>query len=137
MKLMVCTDGTTPSYKAVEVAAQYADITGSQLTIMTVIESDVSREEPVYDEYGKKQSQANAILKGASKIASEFAPKLEFTTRIAVGPVSSEIVRIAEDEGFNAIFVGATGSNRIKRMLLGGVTDDVIHYAHCPVTVVR
>lgn len=137
MKLMVCTDGTKPSYKAVEVAAQYADITGSQLTIMTVVESDVSREEPAYDEYGKKQSQANAILKGASEIASEFAPKLEFTTRIAVGPVSSEIVRIAEDEGFNAIFVGATGSNRIKRMLLGGVTDDIMHYAHCPVTVVR
>lgn len=137
MKIMVCTDGTMPSYKAVEVAAQYADITGSELTIMTVIESDVSREEPLYDDYGKKQGQANAIIKGASGIASEFAPNLEFTTRIAVGPVSSEIVRIAEDEGFNTIFIGATGSNRIKRMLLGGVTDDVIHYAHCPVTVVR
>ena len=137
MKIMVCTDGTMPSYKAVEVAAQYADITGSHLTIMTVIESDVSREEPAYDEYGKKQGQANGIIKGASEVASEFAPGLEVTTRIAVGPVSSEIVRIAEDEGFNAIFMGATGSNRIKRMLLGGVTDDVIHYAHCPVTVVR
>jgi len=137
MKLMVCTDGTKPSDRALEVAAQYADITGSQLTIMTVIESDVSREESAYDEYGKKQGQANAIIKGALEIASEFAPGLEVTTRIAVGPVSSEIVRIAEDERFNAIFVGATGSNRIKRMLLGGVTDDIIHYAHCPVTVVR
>jgi len=137
MKLMVCTDGAKPSGKAVEVAAQYADITGSQLTVMTVIESDVSREEPAYDEYGKKQDQANAIIKAACEIASEFAPELDVTTRIAVGPVSSEIVRIAEDESFNAIFVGATGSGRIKRMLLGGVTDDIIHYAHCPVTVVR
>ena len=48
-----------------------------------------------------------------------------------------ERFKLDPDEGFNAIFVGATGSNRIKRMLLGGVTDDIIHYAHCPVTVVR
>ncbi len=114
---MACTDGTKPSDKAVEVAAQYADITGSQLTVMTVIESDVSREEPAYDEYGAKQNQGNAIIKGASEIVSKFAPELEVTNRIAVGPVSSEIVRIAEDEGFNAMFVGATGSGRIKRML--------------------
>jgi nucleotide-binding universal stress UspA family protein len=137
MKLMVCTDGTKPSDRALEVAAQYADITGSQLTVINVIESDVSREESAYDEYGKKQDQAKSIIKGASDVVSKFAPGLELTTRIAVGPVSSEIVRIAEDEGFNAIFMGATGSNRIKRMLLGGVTDDVMHYAHCPVTVVR
>ena len=50
MKLMVCTDGTKPSDRALEVAAQYADITGSQLTVINVIESDVSREEPAYDE---------------------------------------------------------------------------------------
>ena len=137
MKLMVCTDGTKPSYKAVEVAAQYSDITGSQLTVITVIESDVSREEPAYDEYGKKQDQANAILKNACEIAAKFAPELNVTTRIAVGPVSSEIVRIAEDEKFNSIFVGATGASRIKMMLLGSVTDDIIHYAHCPVTIVR
>ena len=137
MKIMVCTDGMKPSEKAIEVAAQYADITDSTLTIITVIENDVSREEPAYDEYGKKQDQANAIMKDAFEIAVKFAPDLNVTKRIAVGPISSEIVRIAEDEKFNAIFVGATGSGRIKKMLLGSVTDDVIHYAHCPVTVVR
>ena len=137
MKIMVCTDGMKPSEKAVEVAAQYADMTSSNLTIITVIESDVSREEPAYDEYGKKQDQANAMIKNSCEVAAKFAPGLEVETRIAVGPVSSEIVRIAEDEKFNAIFVGATGSGRIKKMLLGSVTDDVIHYAHCPVTVVR
>ena len=137
MKILVCTDGTKPANKAVEVAAQFAQISESELTVMNVIESDVSRDKPAFDEYGNNQKMAQTIIDEAIEIASRFAPEAKVSTRIAVGPISAEIVRIAEEEGFVSIFVGATGSGRIKKMLLGSVTDDVIHYAHCPVTVVR
>ena len=137
MKILVCTDGMKHADKAVEVAAQYAQISGSELTIMNVIESDVSHEKPAFDEYGDKQTMAHSIIDKANEIASRFALEVKVSTKIAAGPVSAEIVRIAEDEGFMAVFVGATGSGRIKKMLLGSVSDDVIQYAHCPVTVVR
>ena len=137
MKIMACVDGAKPSEKAVEIGAQFADITRSEFTLMHVIESDVSRSEPLYDEYGKKQEQAKSILSKAREIAHKYAPNLSVYTRIASGPVSAEIVRIAEDERFDSIFIGATGSSKIKRMLVGSVADEIILYAHCPVTIVR
>jgi nucleotide-binding universal stress UspA family protein len=58
-------------------------------------------------------------------------------TKIAVGPVAAEIVRIAEEEGVTSIFMGSRGNRGLKRMLLGSVADDVIRHAHCPVTIIR
>ncbi len=137
MKIMVCADGAKSSEKAIDVAAQYAKISSSSLMILHVIESEVRRNASEYDSYGEKQKQAQAIIDDALEIAAGVASGLAVSTRIAAGPISAEIVRIAEAEGFGAIFVGSGGSSKIKKMLLGSVTDDVIHYAHCPVTVVR
>lgn len=137
MKLVVCTDGSKTANKAVEVAAKYANISGSELMVLTVVEDDVSREQIVHDKYGVKQREANSIIDGAREIIGQVASEISIINRVAVGPVSEEIIRIAEEEGAQSIFVGATGSNRIQRMLLGSVTDDIIHYSHCPVTVVR
>jgi nucleotide-binding universal stress UspA family protein len=137
MKIMACTDGSETANKALNIAAQLAKVRGSELTILHVIDSDVSREEPIYDEYGGKQRKAKSILKDAEEIVSQVGGDIKVNSRIAVGPVSAEIVRIAEDEGFGALIIGSTGASRIKRMLLGSVADDVVHYAHCPVTVVR
>ena len=58
-------------------------------------------------------------------------------TKIAIGPVAAEIIRIAEEGRYNSIWVGSRGYGGIKRMLLGSVADDVIRHAHCSVVVVR
>jgi nucleotide-binding universal stress UspA family protein len=137
MKIMACLDGSEKSKKAVDIAAQLAKIRNSELVLLHVIESDESREKPVFDNYGKKQREAKNLLKEGEDIVSGVGSDIRQTSRIAVGPVSAEIVRIAEDEGVGALLIGVTGASKIKRMLLGSVADDVIHYAHCPVTVVR
>ena len=137
MKIMVCVDGSERAKKAVGIAAQLAGVRGSELTILNVIDSDESRKEPIYDEYGEKYRKAKLILKEVEEIVRQVGDDIEVNSRIAVGPVSAEIVRMAEDERVQALFIGSTGAGKIKRMLLGSVADDVIHYAHCPVTVIR
>jgi nucleotide-binding universal stress UspA family protein len=114
---------------------------------MHVIEADISRKEPIdelmqqsklaYDQYGEKYRKAKSILQDAEKVVAEIGKKIQVNLRIALGPVSAEIVRIAEEEKIGALFIGSTGSGKFKRMLMGSAADDVIHYAHCPVTVVR
>jgi nucleotide-binding universal stress UspA family protein len=137
MKYMVCTDGEKSAAKAIEVAAQFAKISNSDLLILHVIASEVSRATPDYDSYGTQTQKAQTIINKALEITTQFAPEITVSTRIAVGPVSAEIVRIAEEEGIAGIFIGTIGSSKLKKLLLGNVTDDVIHYAHCPVTLVR
>lgn len=137
MKILVCTDGSEVAHKAVEYAADFAKNYHAALTVIYVIDHETSMKKPVYDKYGDKTHKAKAILKEASKTIEKAGGDVEVTERIAVGPVSREIVRIAKTEGFDNIVVGTRGLGGLVRMLLGSVAEDVILYAHCPVVIVR
>jgi nucleotide-binding universal stress UspA family protein len=137
MKTLVCTDGSEVAKRAVQYAADFAKNYHADLTVMYVIEHETSMKKPVYDKYGNKTVKAKEALKEARKSIAESAAEVAVTERIAVGPVSREIVRIAKAEGFENIIVGTRGLGGLKRMLLGSVAEDVLNYAHCPVVVVR
>ena len=36
-----------------------------------------------------------------------------------------------------AVIIGSTGQTQLATCVLGSVAQNVVHYAHCPVTVVR
>ncbi|MGW8320392.1 MAG: universal stress protein [Thermodesulfobacteriota bacterium] len=137
MKILVCTDGSEIAKRAVEYAADFAKNYQADLTVMYVIDHETSMKKPVYDKYGDKTHKAKELLEDAKKTIAEKGAEIEVTERIAVGPVSREIVRIAKAEEFDSIVIGTRGLGGLIRMLLGSVAEDVILYAHCPVVVVR
>ena len=49
----------------------------------------------------------------------------------------SAIVKCAEEVGANLIVMGTRGLGKIRRTLMGSVSDYVVHHAHCPVLVCR
>ena len=53
------------------------------------------------------------------------------------GNAAAEILHIADEVNVNSIIIGSNGVKSVKEFILGGVYDKVIHYAKCPVTVVR
>ncbi len=137
MKILVCTDGSEVAQKAIEYAADFANNFQAALTVMYVIDHETSMKKPVYDKYGEKTHKAKEILREAKERVKELDEDVEVTERIAVGPVSKEIVRIAKTEEFDSIVIGTRGLGGLRRMLLGSTAEDVILYAHCPVVVVR
>jgi nucleotide-binding universal stress UspA family protein len=138
MKVMVCTDGSECGDKAVQFAARLASNYRVDLTLLHVIEeTTIHAELPDNVGFEPKKEEAKVILSRAKKLADEISNEVTCHEQIACGPVSSEIVRIAEVEGFDGIIVGTRGLRGLKRMLLGSVAVDVIQHAHCPVTVVR
>jgi hypothetical protein len=58
-------------------------------------------------------------------------------TRILLATDSSEEAELAEEIGAGLIAMGSRGLGRIRRALMGSVSDNVIRHAHCPVLVVR
>ena len=58
-------------------------------------------------------------------------------THLGEGRAEEEIVELAEEIGAGLIVMGSRGHGRLRRALLGSVTDAVVRHAHCPVTIVR
>ena len=44
---------------------------------------------------------------------------------------------MAHSLGIGLIVMGSRGRGRMRRVLMGSVSDSVVRHAHCPVTIVR
>jgi len=62
---------------------------------------------------------------------------IEASTRVVIGDPGTELCRLAADGSFDVLVVGSHGSGFLKRVLLGSVSNHVLHHAPCPVLVVR
>ena len=47
------------------------------------------------------------------------------------------IVKIADEEKATMIVMGTRGLGKVRRTIMGSVSDYVVHHAHCPVIVCR
>jgi nucleotide-binding universal stress UspA family protein len=62
---------------------------------------------------------------------------VELESHVAVGHPAEQILRCAEDFHADLIVMGRRGMTRATRWILGSVSERVMRYAHCPVTVVK
>ena len=58
-------------------------------------------------------------------------------SHVTAGDAAKEVVNLAEEIAVGLVAVGSRGRGRIKRLLMGSVSDAVVRHAHCPVMVVR
>lgn len=65
------------------------------------------------------------------------AAGVEIDTKIVVGHPAEQIVHLAETHHADLIVLGSGGAGRIKHVMLGSVSESVMRYAPCPVTIVR
>jgi nucleotide-binding universal stress UspA family protein len=80
----------------------------------------------------------DAIRRHERKLLEEFAREytvdLTGVERVVVdGPPVASIVKFAEDQGGDLITLPTHGYGRFRSMLVGSVTQGILHDAHCPV----
>lgn len=81
---------------------------------------------------------ADAAQRSLDKATKPIADKgVQVTAKLRIGSAQSEIVATAEDLGCDLIVMGTHGRGFLSRALLGGVTNNVIRLASCPVLVIR
>jgi len=57
--------------------------------------------------------------------------------RVMFGDPGHKIAQQAEEIGANVIVMPSHGRSGLKRLMLGSVAERVLHFAHCPVLVLR
>lgn len=53
------------------------------------------------------------------------------------GEAGHAIVKAAEAEGASCIVTGTRGQGKIRRTILGSVSDYILHHSHVPVLICR
>jgi nucleotide-binding universal stress UspA family protein len=72
----------------------------------------------------------------SAKNQAEEADALDVTTRLCVGDIADEILDVAEAEKADILVLGRRGLGRVREVLLGSVSQKVLHHADCKVVIV-
>lgn len=145
MKILLASDGTSHSRAALEMVKKFDLSEEDEIKIVTVVDMAVPY---TVDIYGanlpasvelEKAARENAdkILETSRQIISEMGGGVQVSSEVLYGSPESRIVETAENMVADLIIVGSHGYNRWERLLLGSVSDSVVHHAPCSVLVVR
>lgn len=147
MKILVATDGTEHSREALNAVLSFNLSNGDEIKLISVVDMAIP---PTVDLYGGFLPATNefetAVRSNSEKIVEEARQYLEvrilnakiiISTASLSGSPDSRIVETAEAMNADLIIVGSHGYNRWERLLLGSVSDSVVHHAPCSVLVVR
>jgi nucleotide-binding universal stress UspA family protein len=138
--ILLATDGSKEAELAASTAADLSARTDSELHVIHVGEVPLvlhpERHGGYHVEYEKTESQARQLLEAqVEKIRAAGATVAQ--AHLRMGKADEEIADLAESMGAGLIVMGTRGHGRIRRALMGSVSESVVRHAHCPVTIVR
>ena len=137
MKVLVATDGSEHSMKAVQRGLELAEKEGAQVTLMSVayyVQGFMSGMPPNTQE--KLEDEARAALKKGKALFD--AKNLPVETVMEAGLVPANlIIAKAQDDKFDRIIIGSTGQNALDKIVMGSTATKVVAHAGCEVTVIR
>jgi nucleotide-binding universal stress UspA family protein len=139
--IVVATDGSPNSSRAVVTAAKLAKLMGGRLDILHVMhipETAYAMTRPVpidQMEEGARSVGEKALDEALSLVEKEGVP-VTSEMRMGISPAQG-IVDFAEAKKADLIVVGARGMGGFRKLLLGSVSNTVLHYAGCSVLVMK
>ena len=145
MKILLATDGSAQSQAAIDMLKNFSFKLGDEMKIVSVVDMAVPMAIDIYGGYLPDTTEMEKTAREhAEKVLSETCERLEgicknltVTSDVLFGSPESRIVETAEEWGSDLIVVGSHGYSRWERLLLGSVSQSVVHHAPCSVMVVR
>jgi nucleotide-binding universal stress UspA family protein len=138
--ILLATDGSREAELAASTAAELSERTNSELHVVHVGEVPFvyhpERHGGYHVDYEKAETQARQLLETqVEKMGAVGATVAQ--AHLTMGRADEEIVDLAESIGVGLIVMGTRGQGRLRRALMGSVSESVVRHAHCPVTIVR
>jgi nucleotide-binding universal stress UspA family protein len=130
MKFMVCYDGLKRSQKALALALEHAKVWGATLEVVSSIEREMSLKRSFIE---KKEQELENEIKAA---LSESSISYEVDLLIDTLSPEEQMVRFAEKENIDQIFIGIQKQSKVKKLVFGSTAQYMILKAPCPVVTV-
>jgi nucleotide-binding universal stress UspA family protein len=139
--ILLATDGSEEAQLASTTAADLAEKTNSELHVLTVgpdypLYELVEHPADFEDVLRENRREAKEVLEQQAKRIEQSGGTVK-ETHLREGRAAEEIVEVAEEIDAGLIVMGSRGHGRLRRALMGSVSDAVVRHAHCPVTIVR
>jgi nucleotide-binding universal stress UspA family protein len=142
MTVLIAYDGSPDARAAVEFAGRI--LTGRPAVVITVWEPLLVRMRrfplgaiTVAEDTGEARAQAEQVAKEGAELA--VAAGLAEVTARAVADTESiwrTIVEVADELDVTLVVMGSRGLAGLRSMLLGSVSDHVLHHIHRPILIV-
>jgi nucleotide-binding universal stress UspA family protein len=140
--VLLATHGSEDAELAARIAADVATTTGREVHVVHVLEPLPRYAYPgitpeicslVHDK--RKARDGELLAREADRLRSEGAEGAEVHLR--VGPIVDEILDLGDELRASLIVIGSRGLGLVKNLLLGSVSEGVVHHSRRPVLVAR
>ena len=136
--IVVGVDGSPHGEAALEFAAEEAALRGARLRVVCAWEFPmVVAPMGVYpaESFEGLRDDVEALVQASVARVAEIQPLVECEGVTSEGQPAAVLLKEAEDA--DMIVVGSRGRGSVASLLLGSVSQEVVHHASCPVVVVR
>jgi len=143
-KILVPTDFSEQASNALEVAYHIAKKSGAELTVMNVIEDTT-----VYSVHYTGDLSLSGmedklfVVRMVHKTKNDLAAiqdkysDINIKTAIRIGRIYHNVKDFIEDEGFDFVVMGTTGSSGIEEFLIGSNAEKIVRHSKCPVLTIH
>lgn len=133
-RIVIPVDGSDEATYAASRGLELARAFDAAVSILHVVEQRALTLSRGSDERARLREQGEAVVNAIAERATELDQSV--TTRVTDGKPGVRISEYAAEQDADLIVIGRQGLTGLKRRLVGGVTEEVLHRSDIPVFVV-
>jgi universal stress protein A len=135
--ILVPVDFSKPAVHAMDYAVRFAQVFGSRLFLLHVVEQSAIAVDST--QWVDIYSQAKLVAKSRLERFARRIKKMDIpvTAEIIRGAAYAEIIRFARRHRADLIVIGTHGRTGLQRWIMGSVAERVIRLAPCPVLSIQ
>ena len=146
-KILLPTDGSKNSEKAIEHALRIAELEDSEIIILNVVDSVyltglpeedlITKSELILEKKKKKIiNHVKSIIENMEEEKGFKIDHVKLTPRTEEGNAADVILKLSEKEDVDLIVIASSGKHMLDRFLLGSVTEKTVRHSTVPILVI-
>lgn len=139
-KILVPIDGSENSKRALEHGLDLSSKLKSKLTLLYIIDVPpfpyVQSQQVVDSAMESLEKEAKSVLESGKNLSKKHGVEPE-TVVLKGNDISSIIIDYGEKNNFDVIVIGSRGHGKVKTVLLGSVSHNVLHNSKIPVITIK